>query len=49
MYKSDRNDVVNKFKEKIELTIMKIELFLKILKFITQSVHTKSMLSEYKE
>ncbi len=49
MCKSDRNDVVNEFKEKTKFTIMKTELFFKILKSITQSVYTKSMLSKYKE
>ncbi len=49
MCKSDRNDVVNELKEKTELTVVKTELSLKILKSVTQSAHTKSMLSEYKE
>ncbi len=49
MCKSDRNDVVNELKEKTELTVMKTELFLKMLKSVTQLAHTKSMLSEYKE
>ncbi len=49
MCKSDRNDVVNEFKKKIKLTVMKTELFLKILKSVTQSVYVKSTLSKYKE
>jgi len=49
MCKSDRNSVVNELKEKTELIVMKTELFLKILKFVTQLAYTKSMLSEYKE
>ncbi len=49
MCESDRNDVVNKLKEKTKLTVVKTELFLKMLKSVTQSVHAKSMLSEYKE
>jgi len=49
MCEFDRNNVVNELKEKIELTVMKIELFFKMLKFITQSVYAKSTLSKYKE
>jgi len=49
MYEFNRNDVVNELEEKTELTVMKIELSFKMLKSVTQSAHTKSMLSKYKE
>ncbi len=49
MYKSDRNDVVNELKKKTKLIVMKTELFFKMLKSITQSVHAKFTLSKYKE
>ncbi len=49
MCKSDRNSVVNELKKKIKFTAVKTELFFKILKSVTQSVHTKSMLNKYKE
>ncbi len=35
MCKSDRNDVVNELKEKTELTVVKTELSLKMLKSVT--------------
>ncbi len=49
MCEFNRNSVVNKLKIKTEFTAIKTELFLKMLKSITQSAYAKSTLNKYKE